>query len=374
MSHFSTDDIAFELLILKQLASQRRSFGQGNSLSEPHVACLRASSLWVPPVLTTPERSTPVWKAAALAGLIALAPLGWLPVYADSTLSVGMSVIDARTGKPLTDARVLNEHGTLLGTTGQDGKLVLNVPLSSTQRLVIEKPGYRSFPVIRTQLRDNNLIAMIPSQAATPVAATPAPVATPKAAATPRVDHPATPMPTPVATPKPTPKPMPAATPKPTPKPIPAATSKPTPTSKPAATPHAEATPAAPSRRAARPERQAMGERYVVRHGDTLWGIAKREYGDPTRWKILFEVNHPPIRKAHLLQPGMILKMPKLAEVATGAKGHVVVVKAGDSLWLIAEHQLGDGERWREIYRLNRSQVHNPRLIYPRQRLQIPRK
>lgn len=367
MSHFTPDDITFELLILKQLAAQPRPFWRESALTPPLAACLRSSSFWVqPPVLKAPVRSTSAWKAAALAGMIAIAPLGWLPVYAESTLRIGMSVIDARTGKPLTDAKVLNEQGALLGVTGSDGKLILNVPLSTTQRLTIEKPGYRSFPVIRTQLRDNNLIAMVPAQPGVAVAATPAPVATPRPVATPHVAEQAKPVPTPKPTPVPTPKPTAKPTRVSTPKP-PVATAKPAPRVVP--TPDVSPKDEAPKPGTAP---SSKGSRYVVRHGDSLWAIAKREYGDATRWKVLYEVNHPPVRKAHLILPGMVLRLPKLARSEAGARGGMTVVRQGDCLWLIAERKLGDGERWREIYQLNRRKVRNPRLIHPGQRLSLP--
>ena len=51
------------------------------------------------------------------------------------------------------------------------------------------------------------------------------------------------------------------------------------------------------------------------------------------------------------------------------------VVKRGDSLWKIARRFFGRGERYRAIVRVNRRRVDlsNPNLIYPKQRLRIPR-
>jgi hypothetical protein len=42
------------------------------------------------------------------------------------------------------------------------------------------------------------------------------------------------------------------------------------------------------------------------------------------------------------------------------------------SLWGIAQHYLGAGNKWHEIYNLNRGKISNPNLIYPGQRLKIP--
>jgi DNA-binding SARP family transcriptional activator len=55
------------------------------------------------------------------------------------------------------------------------------------------------------------------------------------------------------------------------------------------------------------------------------------------------------------------------------------VVRPGDSLWEIAEEQLGSGYRWREVYELNRGRTFpdgrsltNPRLIHPGWVLELP--
>lgn len=53
-----------------------------------------------------------------------------------------------------------------------------------------------------------------------------------------------------------------------------------------------------------------------------------------------------------------------------GQKNYTVV--KGDCLWLISKKQLGDGNRWQEIYKLNQDKVKNPNLIYPGQVLIMP--
>jgi nucleoid-associated protein YgaU len=55
------------------------------------------------------------------------------------------------------------------------------------------------------------------------------------------------------------------------------------------------------------------------------------------------------------------------AEAAKTAK-----VKRGDSLWSIAQHHLGSGERYREIFGANKSQIKDPNLIYPEQQFAVP--
>lgn len=51
----------------------------------------------------------------------------------------------------------------------------------------------------------------------------------------------------------------------------------------------------------------------------------------------------------------------------------IYVVKKGDSLYKIAKSQLGNGNRWREIYNLNRSIIgSNPNYIKIGQKLTLP--
>jgi nucleoid-associated protein YgaU len=55
-----------------------------------------------------------------------------------------------------------------------------------------------------------------------------------------------------------------------------------------------------------------------------------------------------------------------------------VVVKPGDSLWLLAERYLGDPLRWQDIYELNSGPLpgggtlRDPNLIHPGWRLLLP--
>lgn len=47
-------------------------------------------------------------------------------------------------------------------------------------------------------------------------------------------------------------------------------------------------------------------------------------------------------------------------------------VVSGDNLWMIAQRLLGNGDRWPEIYQLNKGIIKNPSLIYPNQVLTMP--
>lgn len=72
-------------------------------------------------------------------------------------------------------------------------------------------------------------------------------------------------------------------------------------------------------------------------------------------------------------------KMPNLdfsdtdvgKKAATAQKTHTV--DKGESLWAIAENELGDGKRWKEIYEANKDVIgDNPDLIKPGQELKLP--
>jgi nucleoid-associated protein YgaU len=49
---------------------------------------------------------------------------------------------------------------------------------------------------------------------------------------------------------------------------------------------------------------------YVVQRGDSLSKIAKNEYGDVNKWKLIFEANKDQIKNPDLIQPGQTLKIP----------------------------------------------------------------
>ncbi len=52
--------------------------------------------------------------------------------------------------------------------------------------------------------------------------------------------------------------------------------------------------------------------------------------------------------------------------------GTTYIVQENDSLWRIARKEYGDANKWPLIYRANQSTIKNPNLIYAGQELQIP--
>lgn len=53
------------------------------------------------------------------------------------------------------------------------------------------------------------------------------------------------------------------------------------------------------------------GESYVVQHGNSLWLIARRLYGEGTRYTVIFSANRAQIRDPNRIYPGQHFKLPK---------------------------------------------------------------
>jgi nucleoid-associated protein YgaU len=53
------------------------------------------------------------------------------------------------------------------------------------------------------------------------------------------------------------------------------------------------------------------GKTYTVVKGDSLSKIAKREYGDMSKWRKIFEANRDVIDNPDLIEPGQSLIIPE---------------------------------------------------------------
>ncbi len=142
--------------------------------------------------------------------------------------------------------------------------------------------------------------------------------------------------------------------------------------------PPAEAAPEAPSPRCVL---------YTVAPGDDLWEVARRCYGDGSRFVEIFEASRglPMEGGEHfsdprVIRPGWVLRVPMPAlNVDAGDDVTTYRVRRGDHLWGIAERFLGDGFRWVEIWERNSgreveagSRLTDPNQIYPGWLLELP--
>jgi nucleoid-associated protein YgaU len=187
----------------------------------------------------------------------------------------------------------------------------------------------------------------------------------------------------------------------------------------------AQNTPAGNIQSKAKPEtaKQASPKVYVVQQGDSISAIAKKVYGAQEGNKqknidAIFEANRKTLASIDSLQVGQKLTIPPIAgstaasstpaevltdknftkvestspqhstantsKPATAAKaekpaaaaksGSVYVVKEGDSLWKIAATQLGDGNRYREIVKVNSDVLSSEDDIAVGMQLKMPAK
>ena len=51
---------------------------------------------------------------------------------------------------------------------------------------------------------------------------------------------------------------------------------------------------------------------YTVVSGDTLWAIAEKNYGNGSKYNVIFEANQPMIKDADEIYPGQVLRIPVL--------------------------------------------------------------
>ncbi|MEU4953675.1 LysM peptidoglycan-binding domain-containing protein [Streptomyces lavendulae] len=142
-----------------------------------------------------------------------------------------------------------------------------------------------------------------------------------------------------------------------------------------------------------------------VRPAESLWSIAATSLGDATRWEEIAALNEghtmtdgTVFQAEQPIQPGWILTLPHDATPPTptghraqGEHGDAVTtapahgtqysVRTGDNLTSIADEQLGDANRYPEVFELNKGTplpdgagtFTDPNLIYPGQQLTLPR-
>jgi nucleoid-associated protein YgaU len=152
---------------------------------------------------------------------------------------------------------------------------------------------------------------------------------------------------------------------------------------------------------------------YIVKSGDNLASIAKEVYGEEQGNRMvnvlgIFEANRERMKSADEVYEGQKLLIPKLKDDAIGAdkpdgvlpeaivevvksigrrhkqteeqkevkkseiKGRWYVVKEDDSLWKIATQELGDGNRYPEIAKMNAALLSDEDNLDIGMRLRLP--
>ena len=74
-----------------------------------------------------------------------------------------------------------------------------------------------------------------------------------------------------------------------------------------------------------------------------------------------------------LLEESKSIIEDKLAEAIKKSIPDYYEVEKGDSLWKISERFYNAGEKWIRIFEENSDKIKNPSMIYPYQRLTIPK-
>jgi len=139
---------------------------------------------------------------------------------------------------------------------------------------------------------------------------------------------------------------------------------------------------------------------YAWQSGDSYVTVAKKLYGDPAKFSLLQNANEGreniasgekilvPIYDAESNVVASDEPAPAAKKNATttkkkaateGAKstpvsaaGHTHTVIKGDSLWLIAKAELGNGSRWKEIFELNKDKLKSPESLRDGMQLKLP--
>ncbi|WP_149563873.1 LysM peptidoglycan-binding domain-containing protein [Streptomyces cacaoi] len=138
---------------------------------------------------------------------------------------------------------------------------------------------------------------------------------------------------------------------------------------------------AVPDRRDQAAPQERIGDNQTARE------VARDRLGDEERWKDLQALNPKQVRSADAPLPrGSVLDLPSDATTQgeTAAHGapapqtggttsrHTYTVEAGDSLWGIAEHHMGNPAKWPAIARANPDTVDDPDVIHPGDKLTLP--
>lgn len=143
-------------------------------------------------------------------------------------------------------------------------------------------------------------------------------------------------------------------------------------------------------------ERQIAFSWYTIKQGETLAKIAREKLGDEKLWRALHEINKDRIPNPNVVPSGVTIRLPNKEDLlgatgggtpnapqageqtgAAGAAGSAVryttyTVLPGESLSKVASKVLGTGNKWRELYELNKDVIRNPDNVPAGTVLKVP--
>lgn len=122
---------------------------------------------------------------------------------------------------------------------------------------------------------------------------------------------------------------------------------------------------------------------YKVQSGDSLWVIAKHEYGDGSKWEKILEANKDKLKDRNSrLKIGDELKLPAIESRSVTPTGgsddqefegkQTYTVQSGDTFSSIAAHFYGDANKWKPIFEANKSRVTSAERLRVNMKLEIP--
>jgi nucleoid-associated protein YgaU len=106
------------------------------------------------------------------------------------------------------------------------------------------------------------------------------------------------------------------------------------------------------------------GVAYQVKKGDTLMKIAFEQYGDLYRWKEIYEANRENIQDPNHVPPGTQLTLNGSGMVQVERNGERYMIKHGETLGMISSTVYGTPRKWKKLWENNRQLIKDPNKIY----------
>ena len=92
--------------------------------------------------------------------------------------------------------------------------------------------------------------------------------------------------------------------------------------------------------------------------------IAFEQYGDLYRWKEIYEANRGAIQDPSHIPPGTQLSLNGAGMVQIDRNGERYLIKHGDTLGTISHEVYGSSHKWKKLWENNRQLIKDPNRIY----------